>query len=131
MYPHDRAFLAFNNTLYYNACVRFFSHIDQIHDVFPISPALLPARGPIIQFSSDTNYLELEGIAGGSVVKNPLANARNVDSIPGSGISLGEGNGNPLQYSYLEIPWTEEPGRLQFMGLQTAGHNYVCTHVNE
>ena len=65
------------------------------------------------------------------VVKNPLANARNVDSIPGSGISLGEGNGNPLQYSYLEIPWTEEPGRLQFMGLQTAGHNYVCTHVNE
>ena len=66
MYPHDRAFLAFNNTLYYNACVRFFSHIDQIHDVFPISPALLPARGPIIQFSFDANYLELEGIAGGS-----------------------------------------------------------------
>ena len=25
---------------------------------------------------------------------------------------LGEGNGNPLQYSCLEIPWTEEPGRL-------------------
>ena len=52
------------------------------------------------------------GFPGGSVVKNPLANARNVDSIPGSGISLGEGNGNPLQYSYLEIPWTEEPAEL-------------------
>ena len=39
------------------------------------------------------------------VVKNPLANAgnvRNVGSIPGSGRSPGEGNGNPLQYSCLE-----------------------------
>ena len=27
-----------------------------------------------------------------------------------------EGNGNPFQYSFLEIPWTEEPGRLQSMG---------------
>ena len=27
-----------------------------------------------------------------------------------------EGNGNPLQYSCLENPWTEEPGRLQSMG---------------
>ena len=29
---------------------------------------------------------------------------RNVGSIPGSGRSLGEGNGNPLQYSCLENP---------------------------
>ena len=29
----------------------------------------------------------------------------------------GEGNGNPLQYSCLEIPWTEKPGGLQSMGL--------------
>ena len=27
-----------------------------------------------------------------------------------------EGNGTPLQYFCLEIPWTEEPGRLQSMG---------------
>ena len=27
-----------------------------------------------------------------------------------------EGNGTPLQYSCLEIPWTEEPGRLQSWG---------------
>ena len=39
--------------------------------------------------------------------------------IPGSERSPGEGDGNPLQYSCPgEIPWTEEPGRLQFMGLQ-------------
>ena len=41
------------------------------------------------------------------VVKNPPANtgdAGDVDSIPGSGRSSGEGNGNPLQYSCLENP---------------------------
>ena len=39
------------------------------------------------------------------MVKNPLANAGyagEVCLIPGSRRSLGEGNGNPLQYSYLE-----------------------------
>ena len=30
-------------------------------------------------------------------------------------ITSGEGNGTPLQYSCLENPWTEEPGRLQSM----------------
>ena len=42
---------------------------------------------------------------GGSVVKNPLANARDagdVSLIPGLGRSIGGGNGNPLQYSCLE-----------------------------
>ena len=41
------------------------------------------------------------------MVKNPPANKRDVrdaGSIPGSGRSLGEGNGNPLQYSCLENP---------------------------
>ena len=41
---------------------------------------------------------------GGSVVKNPPANTGNVISIPGLGISSGEGNGNLLQYSCLENP---------------------------
>ena len=47
------------------------------------------------------------GFPGGSVVKNPPASAGNAEdsgSIPGSGRSLGEGNGNPLQYSCLENP---------------------------
>ena len=32
------------------------------------------------------------------------SNAGDLDSIPGSGRSPGEGNGNPLQYSCLENP---------------------------
>ena len=35
------------------------------------------------------------------MVKNLLANAGDVGSIPGMGQSPGEGNSNPLQYSCL------------------------------
>ena len=65
------------------------------------------------------------GSIGVSVVKNPTATQKTYleetyleGSIPGSGRFPGEGNVNPLQYSCLEIPWTEEPGGLQFMGSQ-------------
>ena len=44
------------------------------------------------------------GFPGGSVVKNVPANAGDAGSIPGSGRSPGEGNGNPLQYSCLRNP---------------------------
>ena len=37
-------------------------------------------------------------------VKNSLADTGDMGSIPGSGRSLGKGNGNPLQYSCLENP---------------------------
>ena len=49
------------------------------------------------------------------VVKNSPADAgdeRDAGLIPELGRSPGKGNGNPLQYSCLEDPWTEEPGRL-------------------
>ena len=44
------------------------------------------------------------GSPGSSEVKNPSANAGDTGSIPGSGRYLGEGNGNPLQYSCLGNP---------------------------
>jgi len=47
------------------------------------------------------------GFPGGSVIKNLLDNAGdtgNVFSIPGSGRSPGEGNGNLLQHPCLENP---------------------------
>ena len=47
------------------------------------------------------------GFPGGSVIKNPPANAGGAGDlglIPGSGRSPGGGHGNPLQYSCLENP---------------------------
>ena len=44
------------------------------------------------------------GFTGCSVVKNRLASAGDGGSIPGSGRSLGEGNGYPLQYTCLGNP---------------------------
>ena len=41
---------------------------------------------------------------GGSDGKASAYNAGDLGSIPGSGRSPGEGNGNPLQYSCLENP---------------------------
>ena len=55
------------------------------------------------------------GFPGGSNGKESACNAGDPGLIPGSGRSPGEGNGNTLQYSCLEIPWTEEPGRLLSM----------------
>ena len=45
-----------------------------------------------------------EGFLGGSVVKNPPANAGDAGLIPGSGRPPGGGNGNPLQYYCLGNP---------------------------
>ena len=42
-------------------------------------------------------------------------------STAGLGRSFGVGNGSPLQYSSLEIPWTAQLGG--FMGSQKVGHS--------
>ena len=51
----------------------------------------------------------------GIEVENPPANAgdiRDMSSIPGSGRSPGEGNGNHSSTLTWEIPWTEKHGGL-------------------
>ena len=65
---------------------------------------------------------------GALVIKNLPANAGDIGDGSGSiysvsGRSPGIGNGNPLQYSCLGVPWTEETGGLQFMGSQRVSHN--------
>ena len=62
------------------------------------------------------------GFPGGSVGKEFICNVGDLDSIPGSGRSPGEGNGNPLQYSCLENS-VAEPGVLQSMRSQKARHD--------
>ena len=60
------------------------------------------------------------------MIKNPPANAgdtRDVGSIPGSGRSPGGRNGNPHQYSCLEISMDREPDGLQSMWSQRVGHD--------
>ena len=52
--------------------------------------------------------------------------AADVDLTPGSGRSVGEGNGNPLQYSSLEDPMDRGAWQaLQSMGLQRIGYDLV------
>ena len=56
------------------------------------------------------------GFPGGSDGKESACNAGDMGLIPGSGISPGEGNSNPLQYSCLENSidrggwWATVPG---------------------
>ena len=66
---------------------------------------------------------ESEGFSGGLEGKEFACSMGDSDSIPGSGRFPREGNGNLPQYPCRKIPWIEEPGRLQSMGLQRAGHD--------
>ena len=52
------------------------------------------------------------------MVKNPPASAGDKASIPGSGRSHGEGNGNPLQYSCLESPVDRGAWRATVYGVK-------------
>ena len=76
-----------------------------VHKVFfcvlqeSVSPVLLCSGSSMVGLMK-TSYKR----AGGSEVKASASNAGNPGSIPGSGRSPGEGNGNPLQYSCLENP---------------------------
>ena len=50
------------------------------------------------------SYTQVVDFPGGSDGKASVYNAGDLGSIPGSGRSPGEGNGNPLQYYCLENP---------------------------
>ena len=57
----------------------------------------------------------MRGFPGGSDGKESACNAGDSGSIPGSGRSPGEGNGNLSRILTWRIPWVEETGRLQSM----------------
>ena len=58
----------------------------------------------------------------GSDGKESACNAGDPDLIPGLGRSPGGGHDTHSSIAW-RIPWTEEPGALQFMGLQRVGHD--------
>ena len=60
---------------------------------------------------------------GGSVVKNPPANAGDVGSIPGQEDPLEEEMATHSSTLAWRIPWREKPGRLQSLGSIKVGQD--------
>ena len=58
------------------------------------------------------------GFPGGLDGKESACSAEDPGSIPGLGRSPGEGDGNPLRYSYLESPMDRGARREQSTGSQ-------------
>ena len=61
--------------------------------------------------------------SGDSAVRSPPDTARDLGSIPESVRSPGDGLATHPSILAWEIPWTEEPGRLQSTGSQKVGHD--------
>ena len=67
---------------------------------------------------------KLWGVPGGSGGKKSTCNTGDLDSSPVLGRYPGAGQWQPTPVFFPgESPRTEEPGRLQFMGLQRVEHN--------
>ena len=78
-----------------------------IQDWFPLGFTgliALQSKGLSRVFSNCFAWIQLDqpSFSGGSDGKKSACNVGDPGSIPGSGRSPGEGNGNPLQYSCLE-----------------------------
>ena len=65
------------------------------------------------------------GFLGASVIKNPLANAKDAGRISGSGDALEKKMATHSSILAWEIPWTEGPGWLQSVGSQRVGHDLM------
>ena len=80
---------------------RYWTCISCIAGVFLTTEP--PGKHPVVLYYCFILSI-IGGFPGGTVVKNPPANAGYTGLIPGSGIPPGGGNGNPLQYSCLGNP---------------------------
>ena len=77
--------------------------------------------------------LKSKGFPGGSVVKNPPANAWDAGDeslIPGLWRSLGEGKGNPLQYSCLTNPTDRGGWQASPWGHKRVRHDWVTKYTH-
>ena len=70
-------------------------------------------------------FLVCMGFPHSSVGKESACNAGDLGSIPGSGRSPGEGNGNSLQYSHLENPIDRGTWWAIVHGVARVGHDLV------
>ena len=69
--------------------------------------------------------MKLIGFPHSSVGKESACDAGDAGSIPGSGRSPDEGNGNPFQYSCLENPMDRGAWRATLHGEARVGHDLV------
>ena len=83
------------------------------------------------QAKKKTKKLRFRGLTGGSLIKNLPANAGDVGSILGQDDPLEEEMATHSSILAWRIPWTGEPGRLQSMGSQRAGHDLATTQVQK
>ena len=70
-----------------------------------------------------TVLIYIFGFLRSSMSKEYASSAEDLGSIPGSGRSPGEGNGNPLQYSCLENPIDREAKQATVYGVTRVGHD--------
>ena len=70
-------------------------------------------------------FLLHKGFPRSSVGKGSACSAGDQGSMPGSGRSPGEGNGNPLQYSCLENPRDSGAWWVTINGVAGVRHNLV------
>ena len=94
----------------------------------PEVPGGLPSMGSqswtqLKRLSSSSNSSSIAGFPGGSEGKAPARNAGDLGSIPGLGSSPGEEMATHSSILAWRIPWMEEPGGLQSMGLQRVRHD--------
>ena len=73
----------------------------------------------------------LVGLPGGSLVKNPPANAGDTSLIPDQEDSLEEDTATHSSLLTWQTPWTGEPDGLQSIGSQRVKHNRATEHKNE
>ena len=118
---------AINNYFSWTKCETINSHRMGLCLFKCVCPGQIFSMGLFAQQIFTVCLLGLEGFPAGSVVKNLCANAgdtRDVGSVPESGRSLQEEMATHSSILAWRIPWTEEPGRLQFMGWQRVRHDW-------
>ena len=79
----------------------------------------------LVSHSPSICIIDLEFLIfpGGSDGKESAYSAGDLDSIPGSGRSPGEGNSNPLQYSCLDNSMDRGAWRATVHGVTRVRHN--------
>ena len=110
-------------------CSCFRESVTPIQATMLLSEGFLPfSRGSSTQNHQSQSLADEIGLLGlwdrESEVKVSACNAGDPGSILGSGRSLGEGNGNPLQYSCLENPMDRRAWWATVHGVVKSRHDW-------